>query len=55
MKTSTIDGGSQSNGNSDLDDSGIVDATALVNSLSNSKMKKMELKQQREKMIQEEL
>jgi len=58
MKTSTIDGGSQSNGNSELDDSGISGtpgADNLVNYLSNSKKKKIELKQQKEKMIQEEL
>ena len=53
-----MDGGSQSNGNSELDDSGISGtpgADNIVNYLSNSKKKKIELKQQKEKMIQEEL
>ena len=52
---SSVDGGSQGTGNSDRGDSAVADAAALGNYASNSKKKKMELKQQKEKMIQEEL
>ena len=53
--TFTIDGGSLSNAGSELDDSTTGDATNTVNLLGGNIKKKMELKQRKEKMIQEEL
>lgn len=55
MKTSTIDAGSVSNGGSELDDSAMGDAANIVKILGGNASKKRELKQRKEKMIQEEL